>query len=82
MWSRTPMKHLKPAFALLFALAFIGFSGCNGRDGGHEREHVDVTEHVDVNEHVDEHRDPPRDPPRDARPCDRDHDPHCDDRQR
>jgi hypothetical protein len=28
--------------------------------------------------HVDEHRDPPRD----VRPCDRDHDPHCDERPR
>jgi hypothetical protein len=28
--------------------------------------------------HVDERRDPPRD----VRPCDHDHDPHCDDRPR
>lgn len=79
LWSRRAMKYTKPTLVLLFAFVIAGLSGCDGRDRGHDREHVDVTEHVDVREHVDEH---PAPPPRDQRPCDRDHDPHCDDRPR
>jgi hypothetical protein len=60
------MMIYKSAAGILMMMAAVGVTGCNGRDRDHGRNPVD------------EHRDPPRD----ARPCDRDHDPHCDDRPR
>jgi len=60
------MKDYKSAAVALVVIAAVGFSGCNGRDRGHDPEHVD--------EHRDQYRN--------DHPCDRDHDPHCDDRPR
>jgi hypothetical protein len=54
------------AAGILVIMAAVAGTGCNGPDRDHDRNRVD------------EHRDPQRD----ARPCDRDHDPHCDDRPR
>jgi hypothetical protein len=62
------MKSYKSAAAVLVVIAAMGFTGCNGRDRGHERDR----------DRVDEHRDPHWD----NRPCDHVRDPHCDDRPR
>jgi hypothetical protein len=58
------MMVLKSAAGICMLMAAVGVIGCNGHDRDHDRTHLD------------EHRDPPRD----VRPCDHDHDPHCDDR--
>jgi hypothetical protein len=58
------MKTYKPAMAILLAIAVMGLSGCNGRDRGLDRDHADER----------------RDHYRDDHPCDRNRDPHCDDR--
>jgi hypothetical protein len=60
------MKSYKSAAAILMVIAAVGFTGCNGRDRGHDRDRAD------------EHRDPHLD----NRPCDHVRDPHCDDRPR
>jgi hypothetical protein len=60
------MMVYKSAAGILMMMAAVGVTGCNGRDRDHDRNHVD------------EHRDQQQD----ARPCDRDHDPHCDDKPR
>ena len=60
------MMNYKSAACIVLMMAAAAVTGCNGRDRGHDRERAD--------EHRDEHRD--------VRPCDRDHDPHCDDRPR
>jgi hypothetical protein len=60
------MHTSKSAVAVLMVMTALGFSGCN-RDRPHDRDHFD------------EHRDEIR---HDRPPCDRDHDPHCDDRPR
>jgi len=60
------MMAYKSAAGILMMMAAVGVTGCNGHDRDHDRNHAD------------EHRDQQRD----ARPCDRDHDPHCDDRPR
>jgi hypothetical protein len=60
------MMDYKSTAYILLMMASVGITGCNGRDRGHDRDHAD------------EHRDQPRD----TRPCDRDHDAHCDDRHR
>lgn len=80
------MQSYKSAVAVLVALAALGFTGCNGRDRGHDHERVDehtVVERTVVEPTVVEH---PvieqRDPHRDDRPCDHVRDPHCDDRPR
>ena len=70
--------------AVLVAIAALGFSGCDGRDRGHDKERVvehTVVENTVVERPVIEH---PvveqRDPHRDDRPCNHTRDPHCDDR--
>jgi hypothetical protein len=80
------MRIYKSAAAVLVAIAALGFTGCNGRDRGHDQPRVvehtvvepTVVERTVVERPVDEHRDPPRD----NRPCDHVRDPHCDDRPR
>ena len=64
------MIAFKSAAGVLVMMAAIGFTGCNGGDGRHDRDRPQ--------DHADEHRDQPRDAP----PSDRDHDAHRDDRSR
>jgi hypothetical protein len=60
------MTAYKSGAGILMMMAALGVTGCDRGDRGHDRDHAD------------EHRDQQRD----ARPCDRDHDSHCDDRRR
>jgi hypothetical protein len=60
------MMVYKAAAGIFMMMAALAVTGCDRGDRDHDRNHAD------------EHRDPPRD----ARPCDREHDPHCDDRPR
>ena len=59
------MTIYKSTAGILMMMAIGGVTGCNGGDRDHDRNHADER----------------RDQPRDARPCDHDHDPHCDDRK-
>lgn len=67
--------------AVLLAVAALGFTGCNGRDRGHDHDRVverTVVEPTVVEHPVIEQRDRHRD----ERPCDHVRDPRCDDRPR